>query len=108
MTLRLRSDAKWNQETPMPERPAPTKQEYRDFLVNQSNWGRWGADDQKGAMNLIDAAKRLRAVSLVKNGRVVSLCRELPKTPAANNPTPALHFMKKNERGEHGSVTDFY
>ena len=22
----------------MPERPAPTKQEYRDFLTNQSNW----------------------------------------------------------------------
>jgi kynurenine formamidase len=92
----------------MPERPVPTKQAYLDFLTKQSNWGRWGADDQKGAINLIDAAKRLRAVSLVKNGRVVSLCRELPKTPAANNPTPAQHFMKLNQRGPHGSVTDFY
>ena len=42
----------------MPEQPAPTRQEYRDFLTNRNNWGRWGADDQKGAMNLIDAAKR--------------------------------------------------
>jgi kynurenine formamidase len=92
----------------MPEQPPPTRQEYLDFLANQSNWGRWGADDQKGAINLIDAAKRLRAVSLVRDGRVVSLCRELPKTPAPNNPTPAVHYMRKNERGEHGSVVDYY
>jgi kynurenine formamidase len=92
----------------MPEQPPPSKTEYRDFLSNRSNWGRWGADDQKGAMNLVTAEKRLRAVSLVRNGRVVSLSRELPKTPAPNNPTPAQHFMRLTPRDGGGSVTDFY
>jgi kynurenine formamidase len=59
-------------------------------------------------MNLITAEKRLKAASLIQSGRVVSLSRELPKTPAANNPTPALHFMRRNERDAGGSATDFY
>jgi kynurenine formamidase len=33
-----------------------------------SNWGRWGADDQIGTLNLIDEAARLRGVAAVKEG----------------------------------------
>ena len=37
------------------------------------NWGRWGEDDVLGTLNFIDAAKRVDAAALVREGRVVSL-----------------------------------
>jgi hypothetical protein len=36
------------------------------------NWGRWGKDDQIGALNLITAAKRRQGFGLVKEGFPVS------------------------------------
>jgi kynurenine formamidase len=56
-------------------------------------WGRWGADDERGALNLLTPARVRRAVSLARIGTVVSCGRELPVTPAADNPSPALHHM---------------
>ncbi|WP_413755028.1 cyclase family protein [Streptomyces sp. MMBL 11-3] len=40
-----------------------------------SNWGRWGADDQIGAVNLIGPEARARGVLQVRTGRAVSLAR---------------------------------
>ena len=58
---------------------------------------------------MIRPEKRAAAARLVKTGRAVSLSREFPKTPAANNPTPAIHFMKRGVReGGGGSATDYY
>src|SRR6266496_2194463 len=43
-----------------------------DQMFNQvKNWGRWGADDQLGAANLITDAKRKQALALAKNGLTV-------------------------------------
>jgi kynurenine formamidase len=92
----------------MPEQPAPTRADVLSYIKEKNNWGRWGADDQVGAINLVTQEKRLRAFGLVRNGRVVSLSRPLPVNPAPNNPRPAQHYMRKNERGNHGSITDFY
>jgi kynurenine formamidase len=43
----------------------------------QEHWfpSRWGADDERGAMNLLTPAKVLEAVSLVKTGQVYQLGR---------------------------------
>ncbi len=38
-----------------------------------NNWGRWGADDQLGTLNLIDDGARARAAAEVRDGRHVSL-----------------------------------
>ncbi|MBA3741976.1 cyclase family protein [Sporichthya sp.] len=38
-----------------------------------SNWGRWGAEDQLGALNLITPEKRVEAASLVRTGAVYQL-----------------------------------
>ncbi len=38
-----------------------------------SNTGRWGDDDQRGTLNLIDAAAVLRGVAAVRTGKVFSL-----------------------------------
>ena len=59
----------------MSERQAPSKSEVMSYLRERRNWGRWGDMGSAGAINLIDAPKRLEAVSLVKNGRTVSLSR---------------------------------
>jgi hypothetical protein len=78
------------------EQRHPTREEVESFMRAQRNWGRWGEDDQVGAINLVTAEKRLQSIGLVRTGQAVSLSREMPKTPAPNNPTPAQHFMRMN------------
>ena len=41
-----------------------------------SNWGRWGKDDERGALNLITDAKRAAAAKLATTGQVVSMKKE--------------------------------
>jgi hypothetical protein len=50
-----------------------TEAEYDRWKKELSNWGRWGKDDQIGALNLITPAKRRQAAALVKDGVSVSL-----------------------------------
>ena len=91
------------------ERRVPTKDEVLAYLKEENNWGRWGDDDQKGAVNMVTDQKRAAAARLVRTGKAVSLSREFPKLPASNNPTPAIHYMKRNLRGETGgSAVDYY
>ena len=40
-----------------------------------SNWGRWGPDDVHGTMNFLDAAKRVEAAALVRDGAAFSLAQ---------------------------------
>ena len=42
-----------------------------------SNWGRWGADDQRGALNLLTPEMVQKAARLVKSGKVYSLSMPL-------------------------------
>ena len=61
----------------------------------QGNWGRWGDDDERGALNFIDAAKRRTAAAEIQLGETVSCARELPVHPSVENPRPALHMMTR-------------
>ncbi len=63
------------------------------LMTELSNWGRWGKDDQLGAVNLITATKRKQAVALVKEGFSVSLARDTEKEKADDNPNPYDHKM---------------
>ena len=70
-----------------------TKEQFDTWMTELSNWGRWGADDQLGALNLITPAKRIDAARLVESGRVVSMAREMtldtldnPDEASANRP----------------------
>jgi kynurenine formamidase len=58
-----------------------------------SNWGRWGDDDQLGALNLITPQVTAAAVATVRSGRTVSCARPLDTVPAADNPLPVAHHM---------------
>ena len=92
----------------MPDRPLPTEQEVKSWIRERRNWGRWGNDDQLGAMNLVTSAKRAAAARLVKTGRSVSLSRPFPTTPGLNNALPAHHYMKTLPRGKGGFAADYY
>ena len=60
-------------------------------------WGLWGELDEIGALNLVGAAEVLAAISLVRQGRVVSLAQPLSKkTPVPSHRTGLLHFMDRD------------
>ncbi len=87
----------------------PTEDEIRRVLRERSNWGRWGKDDQMGALNLITPEKRVAAARLVKSGRAVSLSRPFPTRPAPNNPNPAQHWMRSfSFPNGGGAAVDYY
>ena len=58
-----------------------------------SNWGRWGADDERGTLNHLGPAEARAAAALVVQGRTVSLSRDFPVLPGPENPWPAHHHM---------------
>ncbi len=70
-----------------------TEQDIERWMQELSNWGRWGSDDQVGAINLIDAKKRKAAAQLVTEGISVSLARDTDKARAVDNPRPFVHEM---------------
>ena len=43
------------------------------WIDEYSNWGRWGEDDDLGAINLITPEKRVQAAALVRDGVTVSM-----------------------------------
>lgn len=79
-----------------------TKEQYDTWMSELSNWGRWGEDDQLGALNLITPAKRIEAAALVRDGRTVSMARDMtierlenPDEASANRP-PVLVGAVRN------------
>lgn len=90
------------------ERRPPTAVEVSE-LLNRRLWNVWGGDDQLGAINLITASNRQRALSEIERGELVSLCRPFPKIASPENPEPAVHLMMHNHDrgGGNGAAVDF-
>jgi kynurenine formamidase len=88
---------------------APTEDQLKAWLHANSNWGRWGADDQLGALNLITPAKRKAAAQLVKVGQSISLARDLDTSTGPQNPQPVQHFVRwfNREAGRGGGAGDY-
>jgi kynurenine formamidase len=63
------------------------------WMKELSNWGRWGANDQLGTVNLITPEKRKQAAALVREGFSVSLARDTEKQKSVDNPSPFGHEM---------------
>ena len=78
----------------MPEQPLPTEAEVRGYFDRCSNWGRWGADDNAGTVNLITPEKRREAATMVRSGRAVSLAYPLNTVGGPGNWNPAQHFLR--------------
>lgn len=64
-----------------------------------SNWGKWGKDDQVGALNYLDQTQVLRGIKAVKSGKRFTL--QLPLThgvgPVFPGRVPVEHFMSQDE-----------
>jgi kynurenine formamidase len=73
-------------------KPLPTET-VLDFHRALSNWGRWGDDDQLGALNHITPEVTARAAASVQRGRTVSCARPLNTQPSLDNPSPVAHHM---------------
>ena len=67
--------------------------EFAALFERLKNWGRWGADDQRGALNLITNAKRAQAAALVSEGVTVRAANPIPTMPGPNNFRPALRAV---------------
>ena len=65
-----------------------TAAQYERWKKQISNWGRWGEDDEIGALNLITPAKRRQAAALVRDGVSVSLAADADTVKAVDNPNP--------------------
>ena len=86
--------------TPSPEavkaagtKPAVSKADYERWKTELSNWGRWGKDDELGAINLITPAKRKQAAGLVRDGVTVSLAGDVNTVQAPDNFAPYEHVI---------------
>ena len=70
-----------------------TKDEVKSNFEKISNWGRWGKDDERGALNFITDAKRAAAAKLAKAGEIVSCALPLATQSGPDNPQPVQHMM---------------
>lgn len=74
----------------------------KQLAAEVSNAGRWGPDDQRGTLNLIDQAAVLRGVRAAKQGRVFSLAipfdEDGPQTGAIpGRENPERHMLMVNQ-----------
>ena len=82
----------------------PTETEVKGYLRSLSNWGRWGAEDQLGTINLITPAKRIAAAGLVRDGVSVTCARPIVTDITADTTFQPLRFMVDSGEGrDHDS-----
>jgi kynurenine formamidase len=77
-------------------------EEFDTYFQRVKNWGRWGAADELGALNLITDAKRKQGASLARAGQAVGHAHPPLTETAADNASPFEHTMNR------GFSTDTY
>lgn len=85
-----------------------SRAEFDRWIVEISNWGRWGKDDELGTLNLITDEKRRAAAGLVRDGVSVSLALDLNKQRDALNTNPFEHELSVSSFGGHEVAGDKY
>jgi kynurenine formamidase len=73
--------------------PVPTTAELDRMYDELKNWGRWGAGDERGALNHLTDERRAAAAGVVRSGEAISLAHDIGTEPSAENPRPAQHHM---------------
>jgi kynurenine formamidase len=86
--------------------------EFEDLFQEVCNWGRWGADDERGTLNYITPGHIRTAAALVRTGRSVSLALPINTVAGPDNARPAVHYMVQlhdivPERGEPRFARDY-
>jgi kynurenine formamidase len=75
------------------DRVQVSAEEFDELFRAVSAWGRWGDEDERGALNHLTPQRVTQAVAVVREGISVTLSRPLDTTPAPDNPQPADHRM---------------
>ena len=88
-------------------RPVLTKKDIDAMMTSLSNWGRWGKEDELGALNLITPSKRKQTATLVKEGLTISLAHNTIKTKEEDSP-PFEHRMVETGANSQVSSADVY
>lgn len=78
---------------------APSEADVIKMIDSLSNWGRWGADDQLGTLNLITAEARRRAARLVSDGVSVTCARPISTEITADTTFQPVRFMVDSGEG---------
>src|SRR5262245_38046201 len=74
--------------------PSPVSLAEFDALYESvKNWGRWGADDERGTLNYLTPERTAATAGLVRSGRTVSMAIPIDKVAGPDNPNPAVHHM---------------
>ena len=85
--------------------------ELKELAARVSNWGRWGPDDRRGTLNLIDAAAVQRGAAAVRSGKAFSLAipfdEDGPQTGAIPGRTNPEREMLMVNTSFTGDPTDF-
>jgi kynurenine formamidase len=81
------------------DRTPPTPEEYLGYFDRFCNWGRWGDNDELGAVNHVTPETQRQAAQLVRDGRTVGMGRALDTKPGEANPFPAHHFIAVDGSG---------
>lgn len=85
-----------------------TETEYDKLMTSISNWGRWGKDDQLGALNLITPEKRKEAAGLVREGVSFSLAHNVIKQKPDGSPDFVQKMVSTGVQPGAESAADIY
>ena len=92
----------------------PLTPELHELARRVSNWGRWGPDDQRGTLNLIDTDAVLRGIHAARGGRPFSLAIPFDQTgpqwdsknmPERVNPELRTHTVNLTFTGNPADFT---
>ena len=70
-----------------------TSAEFQELFDAVCTWGRWGEEDERGALNYLTADQVRSACGLVRSGETISLSLPLNTTIGVDNPVPVDHHM---------------
>jgi kynurenine formamidase len=79
-----------------------TAAQFATLFDSVQSWGRWGASDERGALNLLTPDRVAAAARLVQSGVVVSLSLPLCTAQALDCPTPAEVRMTQHNDADVG------
>jgi kynurenine formamidase len=78
-------------------------------MTERSNWGRWGSEDELGALNLVDDETRRAAAQYVHTGKAYPLAHpvdaETPHTPGRHAVWQTTH-ISRNPKSAVGTIDD--
>jgi kynurenine formamidase len=77
--------------------------QFKELFEEVSSWGRWGEEDQRGALNDLTPERVAAATELVASGETVTLSHPLNTRPGIDNPAPADHHMTMLPDADPGS-----